>query len=660
MNRAYSLIEVKTLDDDKRILTGIATTPSVDRVGDIVEPKGAEFKLPIPFLFQHDSAAPVGSVTKAKVTSAGIEVEIKIAATDTPGLVKDRLDAAWQDIKLGLVRGLSIGFQGIETAKIDGTYGVRFLKWLWLELSAVTIAANGEASITAIKSIDRELLAVSGKKQSATKTPSRVREHRSSQHKGTGTMNTFTEKIVALEEEISPKRDRMDAIMKTAFDDGDRKLEQSEADEFDTLESEVKDLESDLRRYKSLDRAQQTAAPVETAKSIEAGAAIRNGSRLPADAKKEEPGIGFARMAMCLATAKGDPWRAIDVAKHFYPGLNALQANLKAAVSGHTTSATDLGSALVNVENYMGDFVEFLTPRTIVGRFGANGIPALRRVPFNIKVPVQTGRGEGYWTGESRGKGVTNFTTSSIALRWTKVANIAVVSKDMIKFAKPSAEMFVRDSLVEALQYRMDADFANPSVTAIEDTRPAGITNGATTFAASGIDADAVRFDLGKLFGAFTTADIGTGDNVILMREALANKLTMMRNPLGQREFPDLTRTGGLLEGVPVIVSQHVPTGVVVLVAASEIYLADDGQATVDFSTEASLEMDSAPTNTPASITASPPTPAGASLVSMFQTNNVAFLAERMIHWRRRHDAGVAYLTAVGWGGNSTSPIVPL
>jgi HK97 family phage prohead protease len=162
MKRAYSLLEIKAMDDDTRELTGIATTPETDRMGDIVEPKGAEFKLPLPFLWQHDSGQPIGHVTSAKVTKDGIEIKATILKTDEPGKLKDRLDEAWQSIKLGLVRGLSIGFQSKEAARIEGTFGMRFMKWLWLELSAVTIPANAEASIVSIKSIDTQQRAASG------------------------------------------------------------------------------------------------------------------------------------------------------------------------------------------------------------------------------------------------------------------------------------------------------------------------------------------------------------------------------------------------------------------------------------------------------------------------------------------------------------------
>ena len=54
MNRAYSLLTLKAVDEDARIITGMATTPTPDRLQDVVEPRGAQFKLPIPFLWQHD------------------------------------------------------------------------------------------------------------------------------------------------------------------------------------------------------------------------------------------------------------------------------------------------------------------------------------------------------------------------------------------------------------------------------------------------------------------------------------------------------------------------------------------------------------------------------------------------------------------------------
>lgn len=155
--RAYSTLEIKAMDDagGKRTFKGVATTPSPDRTGDIVEPKGAEFKLPVPLLWQHDSSQPIGWVRSAKVTSNGIEVECELAQVPEDGALKVRLDEAWQSLKAKLVGGLSIGFKPTEYSRIDEGYCYRYIKWLWLELSCVTVPANGDCSITAIKSADQ-------------------------------------------------------------------------------------------------------------------------------------------------------------------------------------------------------------------------------------------------------------------------------------------------------------------------------------------------------------------------------------------------------------------------------------------------------------------------------------------------------------------------
>ena len=128
MNRAYSLLEIKAVDEEQRIIEGWATTPTPDRVGDVVEPMGARFRLPIPFLFQHGKDAfvgqtPVGNVIRAVPSNTGIRVRVQIEKSDEPGRLKDALDFAWQAIRLKLVRGLSIGFKELVTEPIKGRSG---------------------------------------------------------------------------------------------------------------------------------------------------------------------------------------------------------------------------------------------------------------------------------------------------------------------------------------------------------------------------------------------------------------------------------------------------------------------------------------------------------------------------------------------------------
>jgi len=155
MKKAYSLLQVKSFDAEQRIIKGIASTPSPDRADDIVDPQGAKFALPIPFLRQHMHSQPIGEVTEAVVTDKGIEVTVQIAKIEEEGKLKDRIDEAWQSIKSGLVKGLSIGFRGLTVEDIPRSWGLHFKEWEWFELSAVTIPANAEASITEVKSISK-------------------------------------------------------------------------------------------------------------------------------------------------------------------------------------------------------------------------------------------------------------------------------------------------------------------------------------------------------------------------------------------------------------------------------------------------------------------------------------------------------------------------
>jgi HK97 family phage prohead protease len=155
-NRAYSVLEIKAVDEDKRTVRGIATTPTVDRVGDIIDPMGVKFQNPLAFLWQHRHDQPIGSVKFDKPTKDGITFEAEIAKTDEPGTLKDRLDEAWQSIKMGLVRAVSIFFRPIEYAFMDNG-GIRYSETEVYELSAVTIPANSDALITTVKSIDAAL-----------------------------------------------------------------------------------------------------------------------------------------------------------------------------------------------------------------------------------------------------------------------------------------------------------------------------------------------------------------------------------------------------------------------------------------------------------------------------------------------------------------------
>lgn len=160
-NRAYSMLEAKAFDTEKRIFKGWATTPAADRVSDVINPLGAKFKNPLVLLHQHNHDAPIGTVTFGKPTAKGIEFEAHIPEIEEPGPLKDRVDTAWGEIRHGLVRAVSIGFRPLKYAyKEDG--GIDFQEIEIFELSSVSIPANADAVITAVKSLDHQLMAAAG------------------------------------------------------------------------------------------------------------------------------------------------------------------------------------------------------------------------------------------------------------------------------------------------------------------------------------------------------------------------------------------------------------------------------------------------------------------------------------------------------------------
>lgn len=645
-DRAYSILEIKSLDDDKRIITGIATTPSPDKMDDIVEPLGVEYKLPIPFLWQHNADKPVGNVTKAKVTAKGIEVEVQIEKTEEPGPVKDRLDGAWQDIKLRLVRGLSIGFMGLETSRIEGTFGVRFIKWLWLELSAVTIAANGDCSIATIKSVDRALRNERGTTSSGTKTPAGPARSVSlagsaSKQKGSATMPkmTIAEQIAGAKDQREKKLAEMNAIMEKAVEDGVT-LDAAQKEASDTLEAEIAELDDHIKRLEKHDALnRKAAAPVGDGKSQDDASKARGGDK-PGRAmvidKKLPVGTMFTRFVLALARSKGD----LVLAERHVLGNEQWMAEtpeiaeiMKTAVNAGTTSDSTWAAPLVNYQIMVSEFIEYLRPRTIIGR-----IPGLRRVPFKIKIPRQTGAATVNWVGEGKVKPLTSMAFDTVTLEFAKIAGIIPLTEELVRFSNPSAEALVREELANAIIQFMDSQFVDPTK-ASNDVSPASITYGVTPDAPSGTTAAAFRADAKTLLGNMYAA--GHASSLVwIMTQQQALALSLMQNSLGQLQFPGITPEGGTLLGYPVVASENIPAAggsptdgyPIIIARAPDILLADDGQVTIDASREASLQMETAPD--------SPPT-ASTNMVSLWQHNMIAIKAERYINWGKARSTAV-------------------
>lgn len=652
---AYSTLEIKAMDESggKRVFRGIATTPTADKMGDIVEPTGAEFKLPIPLVWMHDSSDPVGWVTAAKVTKNGIEIEGEVANIPEPASLKDRLDTAWAMLKGKLVRGLSIGFKPLEYTRIGDTYSYRYIKWMWLELSPVVIPANGDCSITSIKSADQAARrAASGAKTGGlisrsvvglSGSPPDVSGNKQSPSISRKDNNMKT--LQQLREERSTKAARMEELV-ALFKDTGHEATDEETAEFDGLKNEVKSFDSQIRvaEFEAINSA--AAKPVQ-GKSIEQGTSSRGGISFvrKADPDDKFKGQSFVRMQIAkalsfIAVKEGNFMTPAQIAEHRWGKSHPNLVNvIKAGVAGGGTGSGEWGAELAQSNTqYTGDFIEFLYAMTIFDRL------PLREVPARVHIKGQDGAATGFWVGESKAISVTKPDFSDVELTPLKVGAIAVCSKELIADSSPSAEMWIRDSIAQAIAQRVDTTFLSDSA-ASSGVSPAGILNGLSAVTPSGTDADAVRADLMSLYQTFLAAKNASG-LVQIMTPSMAKALQLLRNSLGQREFPDIRADGGTLEGDQVFTGDNVTAGNWILLKPSDIWKIGNTGVEISMSDSATIEQDSAPQGA-----GDTPTAASATLMSLWQTEQVGFKVVRRINYAKRRSTAVAYLSDAEYGG---------
>lgn len=675
--RMLSTLEIKavapTADaSGRRWFEGIASTPSTDRTGDTVQPKGAKFKLPLPLLYQHDSMQPIGQVTEASVKPSGIYVKGYVEQVDGPPTLKERLDVAYTEMKLGLVRGLSIGFNPLEAAPIDAKNpwgGTDYTSWEWLELSPVTIAANQDASITNIKSIAERTAPALGQMASAKTKGAITNLPGASGHAPVSLlpkalkMKTIQERI----KEAENKRAANVGAMQNLMDDADAKGETLDADragEYDGLELEVKQLDAHILRLKSQEKLGIAGAQaVQPTAGMDGAPPARTTVRIEHGKSNLPKGTAFTRMALALAFTKGNVEAAAKMADTRWKDSTPEVGNVlryagdvggtdfavqqmqmdgvqKSAIAAGNTTDAAWASPLVQFNNLASEFVSLLYPQTILGR-----INGLRKVPFNIRFPSQTAGASVGWVGQGAAKPVSKLSFATNTLGFSKAAGIVVITQELARFSSPAAEELVQTDLINTMAQFQDQQFINPGIIAVANVSPASVTNGATAVQSSGATRALIDADVANVFSGFLTANIPLTSLVWVMTPYSALKLSLLREANGQPSYPDISINGGTWEGIPVLTSNNVPNSVsagsiIVLMAANEIFYANDGGIQLDASEQASVQMDSAPTGNGV-------TPTATTLVSLWQENLIGIRAEIICNWQPRRTAAISYIDNV-------------
>lgn len=469
-------------------------------------------------------------------------------------------------------------------------------------------------------------------------------------------MSKYAKQIADLQATRKAKSDRMKAIQAKATDQ-ERTLDTGEQEEFDTLKGELSTIDKNignLRDLEAIEKAEEadagTAAPVDD--TTARGRTVAT-MRAPAEAKdteKLEPGISFARRARVKALANvGEidgvtfPRNELEVAKMLYPNDARLISSLErtAVPAASTLSTAWAGNLITDGGAQFADFVEYLRSRSLYGQISDR----FRNLPFDAPVLVQGSGGVGKWVKEGNAKPLTQWTYTRAKLTPLKVAAIAAATKETLMRASVAADAFLRDELARAVGARIDGTLISADA-AVADTSPAGLLNGTSATVLTGDGTvQGIRCDIATMLKELVGDNLTVSGAFWVMPETTAIDLSMATNEVGAPAFPGVTPTGGMLAGLPVFTSQYVPSPtagpVVALIKGDEIFLGDEGGIQVSMSDQASLQMDDAPTNNSV-------TPTATQLVSLWQTNSVGFLVERILNWTKRRPGAVVWAN-VNW-----------
>jgi hypothetical protein len=465
---------------------------------------------------------------------------------------------------------------------------------------------------------------------------------------------TIAEHLAALKATRDALNEKAAQIAQKGMDEG-RSMNTAEAEEFDDANDQIKELDENIARYTALEAATaKAAAPVGISAEKKTPLERQSDIVLKQDEKLEK-GILAARYIMCLGVAKGDHAKAFRLAEQHYPRSESIVKTLKmqaegmdlgemfrqkATVPAGTTTDSTWAAPLAYAETWGGDFVDYLRPRTLIGQ------AQFRGVPFNVRIGGQTSGGSANWVGQGKSKPVTKFDFIGYTTGYTKVAAISVITKELLRLSDPSAEALVRDGLADAVVAKIDGDLFDPDLAAVSGINPAGLLNGVVPVAGpASTDPEDIRCALLRLWAPWDSTFMGERP-AYYTTPAAARMLATLRDPLGNRAFPGMTPRGGDLDGIPVRVSQYLANNggsggaPLILVDEAEIWLADDGSVTLDFSDHATIEM----SDTPVGSSSATVTSNGSPFVNMFQTNSRAFLAERPIWWAPRRAGAVQWI----------------
>ena len=286
---------------------------------------------------------------------------------------------------------------------------------------------------------------------------------------------------------------------------------------------------------------------------------------------------------------------------------------LKAAVSAGSTN----DPTLAGLASIQASFVESLAR---VSAFDLM-LGSMRRVPLQSRIVSVTSAVTGSPVSEAVAKPISFMSLTGAGIERKKGSAIVALTEEALRSGGPALENFLLAELRRALSRSVNSVFLAELSTA------AGAGTASTAFEA----------DVVAMLG---TIEADRDIQAVPDRPAQAGRVCALH----------LALVGGSTGDITLIASDAVPANVALLVDADA--LAASAEAIVlDSARHASLQMDTAPTQTSGGI-GSPDAPVASTAVSLWQTNSAALRAERFYGFKLLRTNVVTKVTAVAsdWG----------
>ena len=615
-------------------LTFVLSDATVDRYGDIVEPRGwdlSNFSLNPIALFNHNSDFPIGSWKNLRVENEQLVGDLEPASRGTSA----RIDELLSLIEQGILRATSVGFRPIEAEPRPGGKGVRYKRQELLETSVVSVPALPTAiAVARSMNISPETMAMAFGEQAVTRRAASDREDgvnaapRNAIMKG-NKMASLSERIQAAQEDLVREKDALTAHL--TEDDADPIVTEELSSRIEAKQMGV----DALKRAESA-LAAKTAAPVQTT-SVPAMA-----QRRPEMQKGAKPADLIIRSAVVNAVAFASNKAPEEVLERLYGNDEATGIIVKAAVAPATTTTSGWAAELVNTA--MTEFLETLRPMSVYPELAAAGGGRLSFGPNQgaIKIPARapTPSIGGSFIGEGAPIPVRRLALTSATLSPKKLGVITTFTREIARYSTPAIEGILRNEILADTAITLDSILLDN--VAGDAIRPAGLLNGVTAITATtGGGQAAILADIRKLRAPFDAANNGT-NLVLLMNPAQEVGLALTPAADGQ-----LGWTSSVLSRYKIITSTAIPVGRVIMVNAGDFVTATGDVPEFEMSNEATLHMED---STPLQIgSTGTPNTVAAPVRSLFQTATMGLRMLMDVSWSLRRPGSVQWIDGVTW-----------